>query len=464
MRLAPALQERVSAALDDARTTAELWRRISDLGPPSPGEAPLDQALRTALRSELKRREERDLERLYALLEEAAITGELRPYWDAREVFAQTSPDVTGRLFPLEQERDDEEFPVSDPEVTEEAYRHARAIIRARIAEIEEAAPTGANLALALAIVEEAITREESPLQKPLLYAMQAERRRKARSERNLLRSRLALALCEGRDYASFAENRSALADLSAEDWTRVFTPPGSGQFTPRPREASVRRVQPSLPRPPEPPAAAAKPQMHMIRGVDKDVEVTVPEDGGALAEGASSPAEVEESASIQAVVARVGARMGMQIWVPAADRAAVLAAWSGEAPTLLERLPLNYDETTMRTLEQIDVIWLRGRSIRRAFAVEGPASAYSGISRIADLLALQPNIDVRLHVLAPDQARERVMSEIRRPVFSLLDRGPLSESCSFLSFASVRALADLPHLAHLSDTVLEEYAEAVTE
>ena len=198
--------------------------------------------------------------------------------------------------------------------------------------------------------------------------------------------------------------------------------------------------------------------QMHMIRRADKDVEVSVPEDDGAVS------AEVDESGSIQLVVAQVGARMGMQIWIPEADRAAVLAAWTGDPPPLLERLPLNYDETTMRTLEQIDVLWLKGRSIRRAFAVEGTVSVFSGISRIADLLALQPNIDIRLHIVAPEANRDRVISEIRRPVFSLLDRGPLSESCSFLAFSSVRKLANLPHLQHLSDTVLEEYAEQAKE
>jgi hypothetical protein len=37
----------------------------------------------------------------------------------------------------------------------------------------------------------------------------------------------------------------------------------------------------------------------------------------------------------------------------------------------LLDSLPLNYDETTIRTIEQIDVLWLKGRAIQRAFEVE---------------------------------------------------------------------------------------------
>ena len=129
-------------------------------------------------------------------------------------------------------------------------------------------------------------------------------------------------------------------------------------------------------------------------------------------------------------------------------------------SPQLLERLPLNYDDTTLRTIEQIDVLWLRGRSIARAFEVEHTTAVYSGILRMADLLALQPNMDINLHIVAPLARREKVFSEIRRPVFSLLDKGPLAESCTYLSYDSLREVAAQKHLAHLSDKVLDEYAE----
>src|SRR5207237_4637056 len=128
-----------------------------------------------------------------------------------------------------------------------------------------------------------------------------------------------------------------------------------------------------------------------------------------------------------------------MSIWLPRADRTAVLKEWKNEQHALLERLPLNYDDTTLRTVEQIDVLWLRGRSIVRAFEVEHTTSVYSGILRMADLLALRPNMDIRLHIVAPAGRRDKVFSELRRPVFSLLDRGPLSETCTYLSYESVR-------------------------
>lgn len=53
------------------------------------------------------------------------------------------------------------------------------------------------------------------------------------------------------------------------------------------------------------------------------------------------------------------------------------------------------------------------------------------------------------------------VFQEIHRPVFSLLDRGPLSESCTYIAYDGVRELSEQPHLAHLSDSVLEEYEES---
>ena len=199
----------------------------------------------------------------------------------------------------------------------------------------------------------------------------------------------------------------------------------------------------------------------HRVRRADRDVTVTVPVEAERdTPPDELNPAEVRESIRVQALLAEVGARMGMQVWLPRNDRAAVLAEWRGDRAPPLDRLPLNYDDTTLKTIEQIDVLWLRGRSIVRAFEVEHTTSIYSGILRMADLLALQPNMDIKLHLVAPVARRDKVFQELRRPVFSLLDRGPLSESCTYLSYDSLRELVRNPHLAHLSPSVLDEYEE----
>ena len=96
-----------------------------------------------------------------------------------------------------------------------------------------------------------------------------------------------------------------------------------------------------------------------------------------------------------------------------------------------------------------------------RAFEVEHTTAIYSGLLRMADLLALQPNMDIRLHIVAPDDKRERVLREIRRPVFSLLEKGPLYEQCSFLSYDSVDTLSRTPHLSYMRDAIIAEYEES---
>jgi hypothetical protein len=201
------------------------------------------------------------------------------------------------------------------------------------------------------------------------------------------------------------------------------------------------------------------------IRRLDKEVTVTVPkEDPKEESPQAENPETVRESYSMQAAIARIGEVMGFRIWLPKNDRSSVLKDWKPKGPSLIDTLPLNYDITTLQTIEQIDVLWLKGRAIARAFEVEHTTAVYSGLLRMADLLALQPNMDIKLHIVAPDARKEKVFNEIRRPVFSLLEKAPLSECCTFVSYDSLLKLMNLPHLKHLSDSVLDEYSESAEE
>ncbi|MGV8073934.1 MAG: hypothetical protein AB2L11_05190 [Syntrophobacteraceae bacterium] len=186
---------------------------------------------------------------------------------------------------------------------------------------------------------------------------------------------------------------------------------------------------------------------------------MTVPEENQVESTGTDEGA-LRESFHIQGSLARIGEKMGFSIWLPKRDRASILKEWTPSDSVLLDEFPLNYDETTIRTIEQIDVIWLKRRSIIRAFEVEHTTSVYSGILRMADLLALQPNMDIKLHIVAPTTRREKVFQEILRPVFSLLDRAPLSECCTYISYDSLEQLAGERHLSHLSDSVIDEYSE----
>jgi hypothetical protein len=198
----------------------------------------------------------------------------------------------------------------------------------------------------------------------------------------------------------------------------------------------------------------------HTVKRADKDVNVTVPTIPDVEEEDESDKESVRESMQIQALIARIGTLMGYSIWLPKADRGRVLKAWKAEPDELLDHLPLGYDSTTMKTVEQIDVLWLRKRSIVRAFEVEHTTSVYSGLLRMADLVALQPDIYIKLHIVAPVEKREKVLQEIQRPVFSLLEGRALSEMCTYLSYDNIKDIAELKHLEHLSDKVIEDYEE----
>ena len=159
----------------------------------------------------------------------------------------------------------------------------------------------------------------------------------------------------------------------------------------------------------------------HTVKRTDKKVSVTVPTVPDDETEIADDAGSVRESMQIQGLIAKIGTKMGFTIWLPKADRGRVLKVWHAQPGELVDELPLGYDATTMKTIEQIDVIWLRNRSIVRAFEVEHTTSVYSGLLRMADLVALQPNINIKLHIVAPAEKREKVLQEIQRPAFSLV-------------------------------------------
>jgi hypothetical protein len=200
------------------------------------------------------------------------------------------------------------------------------------------------------------------------------------------------------------------------------------------------------------------------VKTPDKELTVTVPQKPEVDEETNDDEGELRESLQIQAALAEVGSLMGFQIWLPRADRGRVLTKWNAEPGVLLEHLPVGFDQTTIKTIEQIDVLWVKHRSIVRAFEVEHTTSIYSGLLRMADLLAMQPNLTIKLHIVAPVLRRAKVFQEIQRPVFALLDGGALSKKCTYLSYDSVTELRELPHLSYTLDKVLEDYEETALD
>lgn len=182
---------------------------------------------------------------------------------------------------------------------------------------------------------------------------------------------------------------------------------------------------------------------------------------GNQVGDSNASASLVRTSHKMQAHLADIGLAMGFQVWIPKADREPVLSEML--ADSLLESLPFTQfsnAEPTLKTIEQIDVLWLSKKTIVRAFEVEHTTAVYSGILRMADLLALQPNFHTRLHIVAPEERRKKVFQELRRPAFSVFEQGPLSRLCSYLPYEKVQELAEDPNLEYLKPEVLDKLEE----
>ena len=100
-------------------------------------------------------------------------------------------------------------------------------------------------------------------------------------------------------------------------------------------------------------------------------------------------------------------------------------------------------------------------KAIVAAFEIESTTSIYSGLLRMADLLAMQRNINIPLYIVAPGCRPDKVLSEINRPTFSRLEP-PLKEVCGYISFETldekVRQVGTF--VAYLKPDFLEEIIE----
>ena len=112
-----------------------------------------------------------------------------------------------------------------------------------------------------------------------------------------------------------------------------------------------------------------------------------------------SADSEIEQKAAtvhteIQWLLLKLGGDMGLDVWVARNDRSKNFNGQSlGSVQNLKQTLPLQFDEATTRTIELIDVLWLKGNSIQAAFEIESTTSIFSGLLRMSDLITMQPNV-----------------------------------------------------------------------
>jgi hypothetical protein len=166
----------------------------------------------------------------------------------------------------------------------------------------------------------------------------------------------------------------------------------------------------------------------------------------------------------IQYELLMLGVDMGFDVWVARNDKS---KTWKGikfsSIPEVVEELPTQFNDATNKTIELIDVLWLKGNSIVAAFEIEHTTSVYSGLLRMSDLLALQPNLEIKIFLIAPDERRDKVQQEILRPTFALKDK-PLHEICGFIGFSTLSEKLKGIRSLGLQNSLKPEFLESVAE
>jgi len=149
-------------------------------------------------------------------------------------------------------------------------------------------------------------------------------------------------------------------------------------------------------------------------------------------------PIENRKHTEIEYILLNLGHEMGFNVWVARNDRNREYQSHKFvEYFKIKGNLPLQFDDATMRTVELIDVLWLKGNAIVSAFEVESTTSIYSGLLRMSDLISMQPNINIPLYLVAPEERRRKVFEEINRATFSRLNP-PLAKVCRYIAFETL--------------------------
>jgi hypothetical protein len=174
-----------------------------------------------------------------------------------------------------------------------------------------------------------------------------------------------------------------------------------------------------------------------------KNIEtpVTIPnnEENESSVQIANENNKESDHSEIQWLLLKLGSDMGFDVWVARNDKGKSFKGNNfSDIPGFLDKLPLQFDNVTTKTIELIDVLWLEKKSIISAFEIESTTSIYSGLLRMSDLIAMQPNLNIPLYLVAPDERRNKVIKEVNRPTFSRLSP-PLMQICKYIPFSNLK-------------------------
>jgi len=79
----------------------------------------------------------------------------------------------------------------------------------------------------------------------------------------------------------------------------------------------------------------------------------------------------------------------------------------------------------------------------------------------MSDLVSMQPNIKINLYMVAPDDRRDKVITEINRPTFARL-KPPLPKICKFIPYSVL--LKEMEEIGQRVRYMRPEFIEELAE
>lgn len=156
---------------------------------------------------------------------------------------------------------------------------------------------------------------------------------------------------------------------------------------------------------------------------------------------------EEETHTSIQFILAELGKALRCQVWIAGNDHKKKRGNETLGDLSLRTLPSLGLDDVSVDHIRLIDVLWLRGNQVCAAFEIEHSTSVYSGILRMADLVAVAPNLNFPLYLVIPSDREEKVRRELSRPAFRQLE---MPERCAYITYEKL--IAEAPAIRKYSN------------
>lgn len=165
----------------------------------------------------------------------------------------------------------------------------------------------------------------------------------------------------------------------------------------------------------------------------------------------------------MQVALVRIGNALNFRTWIARNDRSIVvgdkqLGQIEGVVQSL-DEIPILYSSGIREAASLIDCIWFSadGRFIPAVLEVEHSTGVTSGVTRMLKLFNVMPSITTKFTIVAPNDLRNKVVSEANDIAFRSLD-------IRYMPYSTVRELYGLISRYALSNVVERSFIEPFME